>query len=133
MSEWRAMVDPCASARAYVPGLLVGHAAPDRVGWQWYCIDETVLTGEPSGAAATEAEAQAACDAAAVAWVLIALAKRAAAWAEGIDARLAREYRAASAARDAVFARYPVGGVEVLYDAEGAVSAAANALVRGWP
>ena len=59
------------------------------------------------GAAAAELPyAQADCDAAAVAWVLIALARKAAAWARDVDAELARRYRAAWEAREALAPAY---------------------------
>jgi len=78
-----------------------------------------------------------ACEAA-VAWVLIALAKRAAAWARDVDAELARCYRAATLAFDAHRERGPQGGNTAAYarkrDAlEDAVSAADVALLRGYP
>lgn len=89
--------------RGYENGVLIGSTGRPRgvsdFGWELH--DERAVEAlPPFGRALTEADAQAACDAAAVAWVLIALAKRAAAWAESIDARLAREYRATQAALD---------------------------------
>ncbi len=138
MSEWRATVDPCKSAREYVPGLLVGHAVPKHgAQWVWYFFDEHALRGEPDGEAPTEADAHDACDAAAVAWVLIALAKRAAAWARDVDAELARCYRAANARYDVARTAYveSFGGSDELcaYNAAGReADEAHDALMRGW-
>jgi len=87
--------------RGYENGVLIGSTGRPRgvsdFGWELH--DERAVEAlPPFGRALTEADAQEACDAAAVAWVLVALAKRAAAWARDVDAELAREYRAAAAA-----------------------------------
>lgn len=130
MSEWRATVDPCKSAREYVPGLLVGHAVPKHgAQWVWFFFDEHALRGEPDGEAATEAEAQAACDDAAVAWVLVALARRLGQWATEIDAELARDYRAA---RAAYLQAARSDGYDYRPEMED-MGEALDRLVRGWP
>ena len=77
------------------------------------------------------------CDAAAVAWVLIALARKAAAWARDVDAELARCYRAANARYDVARTAYveSFGGSDELcaFNAAGREADAAHAaLMRGW-
>ena len=104
MSEWKDQGDGYVR-RVYCDDMLDGHAHKSSE-WALSLRVTPATQGEwkrvAHGAAAAELPyAQADCDAAAVAWVLIALAKRAAAWAEGIDARLAREYREACARTDA--------------------------------
>lgn len=75
------------------------------------------------------------CDEAAVAYALIALAKRGAAWAEGIDAELARRYRAAHLAMDAWEfddARRTTATEQEVDALFAAVTATHAALVRGY-
>lgn len=83
--------------RGYERGLLLGMVGarfetPDT--WLWSVHDEYALE-TPGGTAGSAEAAMKACDEAAVAWVLIALVKRAARWVDEVDAKLAREYRAA--------------------------------------
>lgn len=85
--------------RGYERGILLGHVGTslrtnDRV-WRWEVHDEYAFDA-PYGTSDSAEAAMQACDEAAVAWVLIALAKRAARWVDEVDAKLAREYRAAS-------------------------------------
>lgn len=132
--------------RGYENGVLIGSTGRPRgvADYAWELHDEAAVEAlPPFGRAPTEAEAQDACDAAAVAWVLILLAKRAAAWADGIDAQLAREYRAACLAvrdREAAAVRVSNDDDDALHAAYHAhklalrsFSAAAEAVVRGYP
>jgi len=132
MSEW--VDDGCRGAeRDYTEthGELAVYAFATGVSQAW-CAGSRV----PSDQSPTSLEgAKAAGEEALVAWVLIALARRAAAWAEGIDARLAREYRAASEGYDQLSRRT----YRTEADREAAVAAqrraaeAESALLRGWP
>jgi len=135
VSEWRGTGTHV--MRTYAEGLYA--SAREATGWDLWAAPrprdavEIVATGPECLPFSREL-----CDAAAVAWVLIALAKRAAAWARDVDARLARCYRAATLAFDAHRERGPQGGNTAAYarkrDAlEDAVSAADVALLRGYP
>lgn len=95
MSEWVNYARDAASC-SYLDGELRGVARKSGEAWLWFVEDySSTHRGEP---VETRDLARESCDSVVVAWVLVALAKRAAAWAEGIDARLAREYREAAAA-----------------------------------
>lgn len=149
MSEWehntRDMQDwyPGYSERRYADGLAATCSHHDTCDlgspFSWALHGAELPHGPLMGLCPAEADAQEACDAAAVAWVLVALAKRAAAWAEGIDARLAREYRAAQAAFDEHRRRGPFNAENGLVyalqrdDLEDAVGLAEHKLLRGWP
>jgi len=78
-------------SRAYAHGLYGSAAAAG--GWELLLGRERVAYGRECLPFSREV-----CDEAAVAWVLIALAKRAAAWADAVDAALARRYRQTHAA-----------------------------------
>ena len=87
MSEWSEHRG--VHARYYGDG--VSAMAWDEGGWRLeYC--DTIAEGPECLPFSRDL-----CDEAAVAYALLLLAKRLAAWAESIDARLAREYRAAVA------------------------------------
>lgn len=94
MSEWRGTGTHV--MRTYAEGLYA--SAREATGWDLWAAPrprdavEIVATGPECLPFSRDL-----CDAAAVAWVLIALAKRAAAWATEVDAGLARSYRAAVA------------------------------------
>lgn len=98
MSEWQQNDEQRVEGwiRGYERGVLLGNVGRQRDSqgpWTWHLFDETSAEVGPCGVRDTAWEAQEACDAAAVAWVLILLAKRAALWADKVDAQLAREYR----------------------------------------
>ena len=135
MSEWRGTGTHV--MRTYAEGLYA--SAREATGWDLWAAPrprdavEIVATGPECLPFSREL-----CDAAAVAWVLIALAKRAAAWAESIDARLAREYRAANAryteACRALAESYGAEAETVAFNTALAESEVAwEALVRGEP
>ncbi len=134
MSEW--VDDGCRGAeRDYTEthGELAVYAFASGVSQAW-CAGSRV----PSDQSPTSLEgAKAAGEEALVAWVLIALERRAAAWADGIDARLAREYRAAAAA--ATLADADDDEEQSLRSLAGALAErrrereAMSALLRGWP
>lgn len=107
MSEWERDDDyrRLGWIRGYERGILLGHVGTslrtnDGV-WRWEVHDEYAFDA-PYGTSDSAEAAMQACDEAAVAWVLIALAKRAARWVDEVDAKLAREYRAARLAYEAV-------------------------------
>lgn len=147
MSEWehntRDMQDwyPGYSERRYADGLAATCSHHDTCDlgspFSWALHGAELPHGPLMGLCPAEADAQEACDAAAVAWVLIALAKRAAAWVQEIDARLAREYRAAAAA--ATLADADDDEEQSLRSLAGALAErrrereAMSALLRGWP
>lgn len=144
MSEWERndRYGPT-TRRAYAKGLrgfTASHEACSTDGpYRWgFHVEESLWSPGASYDAATEAEAQADCDAAAVAWVLIALAKRAAAWARDVDAELARCYRAAAAHYRALSgadadAMAACAGEIILAEARIDMDDAHAALMRGYP
>ena len=147
MSEWRGTGTHV--MRTYAEGLYA--SAREATGWDLWAAPrprdavEIVATGPECLPFSRDL-----CDAAAVAWVLIALAKRAGQWAEGIDAELARRYRAAWEAREALAPAYraslakrtPPVDISVdeftpeeraWFDADAAVRGALDDLRRGYP
>lgn len=92
MSEWQPTEKGASREWLEEPWELAAYAHDNGSAIVW-CEQRLVLD---VGVATDLDGAKEACDAAAVAWVLISLAKRAAAWADTIDAQFVREYRAAS-------------------------------------
>lgn len=125
--------------RAYAPDL-VGEV--QVMGGPWFWTLGTHLDDEHRGVASSDghstgelAEVQSQCDSAALAYIFVALAKRAAAWADGIDAALARRYRAAVLAHRTATRAWldRVEGAELEYRRAGRLAISThNALVRGW-
>jgi hypothetical protein len=132
MQDWY----PGYSERRYVDGLAATCSHHDTCDlgspFSWALHGAELPHGPLMGLCPAEADAQEACDAAAVAWVLVALAKRAAAWAEGIDARLARDLRAAVECLHGVVHDPDSTGAEYQQAADAATKAE-HALLRGWP
>lgn len=129
MSEWVNYARDAASC-SYLDGELRGVARKSGEAWLWFVEDySSTHRGEP---VETRDLARESCDSVAVAWVLIALAKRAAAWAEGIDARLARDLRAAVERLHGVVHDPDSTGAEYQQAADAATKAE-HALLRGWP
>ena len=133
---------PGYSERNYTDGLFASCSHHDtcdrRSPFSWALHGAELPHGPLSGMNPSECEAQEACDAAAVAWVLIALAKRAAQWAESIDAQLAREYRAAVEHQKRCWLLYEEHGDahDAHHNWDAAHSAESDrlfALLRGWP
>lgn len=128
--------------REYAPDF-VGEAAVGGHGQvhPWQCADYSLASRPVNGAegyAPTLAEAQARCDEAALAYLVVALARKAAAWGREVDAGLVRSYRAAwwwaeLWSRLAVRARAPARAYTKYQRACGREEKMRLAIVRGWP
>lgn len=124
MSEWRPVETGAERDYSDTPDELAVYAFHSGVSHVW-CGGVRV----PGDQSPTDLEgAKAAGEAELVAYVLIALAKRAAAWVESIDAQLAREYRAAR--KDV---EQHLSNAMLPREAQARLDAAEQALLRGWP